>query len=244
MKTKCIKSLDSESSTWLATQIQSIKLFPREKERNPRSYTRVQEREFSCQWIKEVVEKAWTVPSKHQYVKSNPHPESQRERHTENEDYFFLSFWNFKGRWNVSISEWKNGYNFHEPRIPPSKIMGPQKPKNTETRKGWAISVSQRERERERERESVCVCVCERGQRCKIYVLKRAASREKLRERERRKKDSNGVWLIQQQKSKVVSKWQVWFNIGNVTITQKSKSLKKKIQKQKSTGNIQREREK
>ena len=100
------------------------------------------------------------------------------------------------------------------------------------------------ERERERERECVCVCVCERGQRCKIYVLKRAASREKLRERERRKKDSNGVWLIQQQKTKVVSKWQVWFNIGNVTITQKSKSLKKKIQKQKSTGNIQREREK
>ena len=183
MKTKCIKSLDSESSTWLATQIQSIKLFPREKERNPRSYTRVQEREFSCQWIKEVVEKAWTVPSKHQYVKSNPHPESQRERHTENEDYFFLSFWNFKGRWNVSISEWKNGYNFHEPRIPPSKIMGPQKPKNTETRKGWAISVSQRERERERER--VCVCVCVKEVRDVRYMCWREQPLEKSWERER-----------------------------------------------------------
>ena len=242
MKTKCIKSLDSESSTWLATQTQSVKLFPREKERNPRSYTRVQEREFSCQWIKEVVEKAWTVPSKHQYVKSNPHPESQRERDIQRMRIisFFLSEI-LKDDETCRSVNGKTATIFMNPAFLHPKSWDPRSPK---TQKPEKDELFQFHRERERERVCVCVCVCERGQRCKIYVLKRAASREKLRERERRKKDSNGVWLIQQQKTKVVSKWQVWFNIGNVTITQKSKSLKKKIQKQKSTGNIQREREK
>ena len=180
MKTKCIKSLDSESSTWLATQIQSIKLFPREKERNPRSYTRVQEREFSCQWIKEVVEKAWTVPSKHQYVKSNPHPESQRERHTENEDYFFLFFWNFKGRWNVSISNWKTAIIFMNPAFLHPKSWDPRSPKTQRPEKKELFQFH-----RERERESVW----KRSEMSDICVEESSLCRKVEREREREREE-------------------------------------------------------
>ena len=183
MKTKCIKSLDSESSTWLATQTQSVKLFPREKERNPRSYTRVQEREFSCQWIKEVVEKAWTVPSKHQYVKSNPHPESQRERDIQRTRIisFFLSEI-LKDDETCRSVNGKTATIFMNPAFLHPKSWDPRSPK---TQKPEKDELFQFHRERERERERVCVCVCVKEVRDVRYMCWREQPLEKSWERER-----------------------------------------------------------
>ena len=76
----------------------------------------------------------------------------------------------------MSISNWKTAIIFMNPAFLHPKSWDPRSPKTQRPEKKELIQFH-----RERERESVC----ERGQRCQIYVLKRVASAEKLRERER-----------------------------------------------------------